>query len=93
MSYYYRNKYSFSYHALNRIRERLALEELNDFELKFYCTNLIENSSNVTTTTKHQYVKINNQNLYFIIDNQTNLIKTISPLSAHKLLLAIENDN
>lgn len=93
MSYYYKNKYSFSYHALNRIRERLSLSDLNDLGLQAYCEKLINQASDVIITSTHKYVKINNIDLYFIIEKNQNLVKTICPLSASKLLQVIEDDD
>lgn len=93
MSFYYKSKYRFSYHALNRIRERLSLNHLNDLGLQSYCEKLINEASDVIITSKHKYVRINNIDLYFIIENNQNLVKTISPLSASKLLQVIEDDD
>ena len=89
MSYYYRNPYQFSYHGVARIRNRLSLQKLNDFELRDYCLKLINEAYHIEETKSFKYIKINKTNLYFVIKKDVNIILTVSPMSATKLLAVI----
>lgn len=92
MSYYFRNPYQFSYHSIARIRTRLKLQNLNDMQLREYCLKLINDSHNIEETTNFKYIRVSKTNLYFVIKKDVNLILTISPMSAAKLLAVIEEN-
>lgn len=92
MSYYNFSPYSFSYHALDRIKDRLNLKNLNEWQIKDYCLKLIKESFDVVETKSFLYIKINKSNLYFVIKKEEKLILTISPMSASKLLDVIEKN-
>lgn len=92
MSYYFRNPYQFSYHGIGRIRTRLKLQNLNDFQLREYCLTLINEAYDIEETKSFKYVRVNKTHLYFVIRKDVNLILTISPMSSTKLLTIIEEN-
>lgn len=92
MSYYYNKKYRFSHHGLVRIKSRLKLDNLTDTEVINYCLNLIDLSHDVFDTKNLKYVKVNGKELYFVINKDSNLILTLSPIKPDKLLAILEND-
>lgn len=95
MSFYLKSKYKFSDHVKLRIKQRLKLNHLNDLELKMYCVRLIETASTKIAIGNDWYVKIDENDLYFIISKQDNIVKTITPISPERLLglLTSEDDN
>lgn len=92
MSYYYNRKYRFSDHALMRIKSRLQLSHLSEIDLIDYCVNLINASHEIIETKTLKYVKINQKNLYFVINKSESLVLTLSPIKPEKLLAIIEDD-
>lgn len=92
MSYYYSREYQFSYHGLIRIKNRLQLNHLTELEIINYCLKLIESSNDILETKKIKYIKINEKDLYFVVDKSSNLILTLSPIKPEKLLAILEND-
>lgn len=92
MSYYLKNKYNFSDHGLLRIKNRLKIKEINDLELRNYCSKLIESSYEIYETKTYKYVKINETDLYFIINKIDNLIITLTPIKPGKLLANLEKN-
>lgn len=92
MSYYFKNKYQFTNHGLLRIKDRLNLKTKTDLEIINYCSKLIDLSHEIYETNTMKYVKINNKNLYFVINKNGNLILTLSPIKPEKLLANLENN-
>ncbi|MBE4704377.1 hypothetical protein [Spiroplasma platyhelix] len=86
MSYYYKNEYKFSDHALNRAKTRLNLKDLSDSEVINHCLKLIELSHEMHETKTCKYINVNKTNLYFVVDINENLIITLSPFKPDRLL-------
>ncbi|AGR41213.1 hypothetical protein [Spiroplasma taiwanense] len=92
MSYYYKHKYGFSTHSIQRIRQRLSLPDEEEFKLKDKIIKLIEKSTYSFDTSKFTYIKTPKKDVYFVIDIITNTIITATPISASKQLWLIENE-
>lgn len=92
MSYYFRSPYQFSYHSIDRIRTRLKLQNLNDVQLREHCLRLISESYDIEETKSFKYIRVNKTHLYFVIRKDVNLILTISPMGATKLLTVIKEN-
>ncbi|MDQ7983116.1 MAG: hypothetical protein REH79_02715 [Spiroplasma sp.] len=92
MSYYFKKKYKFSDHGFVRIKNRLKLKDKSDLEIINYCLSLIELSHEVYETKTLKYVKVNQTDLYFIINKFDNLIITLSPIKPGKLLANLDQE-
>ncbi|WP_253301434.1 hypothetical protein [Spiroplasma endosymbiont of Phyllotreta cruciferae] len=89
MGYYYQHKLGFSFHCLQRIRERIPLfKEENDWVIKEKIIKMIENSSEWIETRHNLYIKLDDLegNLYVVVEKQHRLIVTVTPMSPNKLL-------
>ncbi|MFW4370969.1 MAG: hypothetical protein EHV01_003385 [Spiroplasma sp. hy2] len=89
MGYYYQHRLGFSFHCLQRIRERIpAFKNENDWIIKEKIIKMIDNSSDRIETTKNLYIKLDDLkgNLYVVVAKQIRLIVTVTPMSPGKLL-------
>lgn len=89
MGYYYQHRLWFSFHCLQRIRERIpAFTNENDWIIKEKIIKMIDNSSDRIETTKNLYIKLDNLkgNLYVVVAKHTRLIVTVTPMRPEKLL-------
>lgn len=86
MSYYYTYDYKFSTHALQRIKQRLNIQHMDDFEAKAHVIKLIQNHGNEYEDQTHAYFQVAGKNLYFVIHKSDNVIVTLTPMSSEKLL-------
>ncbi|MBH8622446.1 MULTISPECIES: hypothetical protein [Spiroplasma] len=89
MSYYYQHKLGFSFHGLQRIRERIPLfKNENDWIIKDKIIKMIDNSSDRIETRSNLYIKLDDLegNLYVVVEKQQRLIVTVTQISPKKLL-------
>lgn len=89
MGYYYQHKLGFSFHGLQRIRERIPLfKNENDWIIKDKIIKMIDNSSDRIETRSNLYIKLDDLegNLYVVVEKQQRLIVTVTPMSPKKLL-------
>ncbi|WP_026389791.1 hypothetical protein [[Acholeplasma] multilocale] len=86
MSYYYKHNYNFSYHGLQRCRERLNLKDAADYEVKAAVMEHIRKSTKSFEIGREIYISASNTDIYFIIDKTSNLIITATKVSAEKQL-------
>ncbi|MDP4040762.1 hypothetical protein [Mycoplasma mycoides] len=86
MSYYYRHNFSFSYHGLQRAKERLKLKDKKDYEVKEICLEHIRNSTKSFMSGNEIYISASNTNIFFVVNKQNNLIITVTEISAEKQL-------
>lgn len=93
MSYYFKNKYNFSNHAVYRAKTRLKLNDFNDLEIVNFCSKLIDSSYEVYETATYKYIKVNKTNLYFVFDKIGNLVITLSPFKPDRLLALLEKND
>lgn len=84
MSYYYKHNYQFSAHGIQRCRERLNLKGKDDFEVRDTVIKLIKKSNHSFETSRDLYLSAGNSNIYFVINKESNLIITATPVSAEK---------
>ncbi|UWD35279.1 hypothetical protein NX779_01420 [Mycoplasma cottewii] len=84
MSYYYRHNFSFSYHGLQRAKERLKLKDKKDYEVKEICLDHIRNSTKSFHDSRYNYISASNTNIYFVVEKNSNLIVTVTEISAEK---------
>ncbi|WP_342274974.1 hypothetical protein [Spiroplasma endosymbiont of Cantharis lateralis] len=92
MSYYYKHKYGFSTHSIQRIRERLRLKDEEEFKLKEKILKMIAKSTYSFETNKFIYIKTLKNEVYFVIDKIQMTIITATPISPTKQLWLIENE-
>ncbi|WP_425380183.1 hypothetical protein [Spiroplasma endosymbiont of Stenodema calcarata] len=89
MGYYYQHKLGFSFHCLQRIRQRSPLfEKENDWIIKEKIIKMIDNSSDRIETNRNLYIKLDDLpgNLYVVVEKEQRLIVTVTPISSGKLL-------
>lgn len=92
MSYYNTvSKYNFSNHALERAKTRLKLKYLTESQIIIHCSKLIELSYEIYEEVTFKYIKVNNTNLYFVVDKNENLVITLAPFKPERLLGLLEN--
>jgi hypothetical protein len=84
MSYYQRSYYSFTDHGLQRCKERLKLQDLDDYQVHNEVFRLIKESTHKFETRQHIYIAAGNTRNYFVIDKFNNVIITCTPISAEK---------
>ncbi|AVP49128.1 hypothetical protein [Williamsoniiplasma luminosum] len=86
MSYYYKHNYSFSYHGMQRVKERLNMKDVEDFKVKDEVMRLIKLSNSQFETRYDLYISAGNSQLYFVINKESNLIVTCTKVSVEKQL-------
>ncbi|ATZ17325.1 hypothetical protein ELUMI_v1c06030 [Williamsoniiplasma luminosum] len=86
MSYYYKHNYSFSYHGMQRVKERLNMKGVEDFKVKDEVMRLIKLSNSQFETRYDLYISAGNSQLYFVINKESNLIVTCTKVSVEKQL-------
>ncbi|AHF61407.1 hypothetical protein P344_06155 [Spiroplasma mirum ATCC 29335] len=89
MGYYYQHNFNFSYHSLQRIKERIAaFKTVDEWIIKEKIIKMIDNSTDRIETTRNFYIKLDNfkNNLYVVINKHNNLIVTVTLMSPQKLL-------
>ncbi|AHF58197.1 hypothetical protein [Spiroplasma eriocheiris] len=89
MGYYYQHNFNFSYHGLQRIKERIAdFKAMDEWIIKEKIIKMIDNSTDRIETTRNFYIKLDDfkNNLYVVINKYNNLIVTVTPMSPQKLL-------
>ncbi|WP_339020218.1 hypothetical protein [Spiroplasma endosymbiont of Atherix ibis] len=92
MSYYYKHEYNFSTHSIQRIRQRLNLENEEEFKLKEKILKLIGKSTYSFETSRNIYISTPKKDIYFVIDRVNKLIITATPISPEKQMWLLEND-
>ena len=91
MSYYQKDNHVFSYHGLQRCKERLGLKDIDDFQVHQEVMKLIRNSSHFFETKNEIYIAAGNtKQLYFVINKTNNLIITCTKISVEKQLTLID---
>ncbi|AEM68812.1 hypothetical protein [Mycoplasma putrefaciens] len=86
MSYYYKHNFSFTYHGLQRAKERLKLQDKQDYEVKELCLKHIQSSTKSFESGSVLYISASNTNIFFVIDKKANLIITVTEISPAKQL-------
>lgn len=87
MSYYFKPSYNFTAHGLQRCKERLNLKDKMDYEVKEKVFELIRNSNHSFETYSDIYIRAGSKGqLYFVINKNSNVIITCSPISPAKQL-------
>ncbi|PPE05147.1 hypothetical protein [Williamsoniiplasma lucivorax] len=84
MSYYYKHDYNFSYHGMQRVKQRLNMKDVEDFKVKDEVIKLIKFSTNQFETEKELYISAGNTQLFFVINKQSNLIVTCTKVSVER---------
>lgn len=97
MGYYYQHNFIFAYHGIQRLKERLNLKKLQDYQIKEQVIKMIEDTYDIVVTSKHHYIgienlKINGGKIYVVVDRRSNTIITATPISDSKMLSIIDND-
>jgi hypothetical protein len=92
MSYYYTHEFKFSTHGLQRIKQRLKIQHLDDFAAKNYVIKLLDNVGNQFEDRDNLYYQVAGQNLYFVIKKSDKVIVTLTPMTPEKLLSIYEHD-
>lgn len=97
MGYYYQYNFIFTYHGIQRLRERLNLKKLQDYQIKEQVIKMIEDAYDIVVTSKHHYIGIENitissGKIYVVVDKKSNTIITATPISGNKMLSIIDND-
>lgn len=92
MSYYYKHGYNFTFHSMYRIKERLNMKKLEDWEAKEACIKLIDESKSNFQTNKHIYIQAGSKELFFVINKLSKVVLTVTPISVTKQLWLIENE-
>lgn len=93
MSYYYKHDYNFSYHGLQRCKERLRLKDVEDFKVKEIVMTLIKQSTHSFETNNEIYIKAGKSHNYFIINKTSNLIITCTQVSIEKQFSLMNNED
>ncbi|ASZ09036.1 hypothetical protein CK556_01525 [Mesoplasma chauliocola] len=86
MSYYYKPSMGYSVHALQRARERLNLKDKADWEVKESIKNHIHNSTKTFRINGMLYLSASNTNIFFVINESSNTLVTVTLVSAEKQL-------
>ena len=89
MGYYYQHHLNFSFHCLQRIRQRIPIfKNENDWIIKEKIIKMIDNSSDRIETTQNLYIKLDDlkRDLYVVVEKKSRLIVTVTPMSPGKLL-------
>ncbi|WHQ36989.1 hypothetical protein [Spiroplasma sp. SV19] len=92
MGYYYQHKLGFSFHCLQRIRERIPFFKKEDeWVIKEKIIKMIDNSSDRIETSNNLYIKLDDLkgNLYVVVEKHRRLVVTVTPMSPKKLLEVI----
>jgi len=84
MSYYQRSHYTFTAHGLQRCKERLKLQGLDDYQVHSEVLKLIKASTHNFEAGQYLYIAAGNTRNYFVIDKLNNVIITCTPVSAEK---------
>ncbi|ATZ18763.1 hypothetical protein ESOMN_v1c03810 [Williamsoniiplasma somnilux] len=93
MGYYFKHDYNFSYHGIQRCKERLNLKDKTDFEVKDEVMKLIKKSTKSFETEYEIYLSAGNTDLYFVINKSSKLIITATNISVEKQLRMISKGN
>ncbi|ATZ21497.1 hypothetical protein [Mesoplasma tabanidae] len=86
MSYYYKPSMGYSVHALQRAKERLKLQNKQDWEVKEAIKNHIFNSTKTFKINGMLYLSASNTNIFFVINESSNTLVTVTLVSAEKQL-------
>ncbi len=90
MSYYSKEPYIFSNHALQRIKERIELPSNQRLSVKKYISSLIMKSTYQFIYQNYLYVSISDHNknydMYAVIDESSKVVVTVSRMSRGKIL-------
>ncbi len=90
MSYYYSHQFQFSTHGLQRIKERLNIKHMDDFQAKDHCIKLLENHGDYFEDRNFRYYQVLQKNLYFVVQKDGDVIVTLTPISPSKMLKLLE---
>ncbi|WP_374696377.1 hypothetical protein [Spiroplasma endosymbiont of Polydrusus formosus] len=89
MGYYYQHNLNFSFHCLQRIRQRIPIfKNENDWIIKEKIIKMIDNSSDRIETIRNLYIKLDDfkRDLYVVVEKKSHLIITVMPMSPSNLL-------
>ncbi|WP_338969268.1 hypothetical protein [Spiroplasma endosymbiont of Labia minor] len=94
MSYYFQHNLQFTTHGMQRIKQRLNMNDLDDFEVKEKCVNYVEKSPYFFETKTDLYFELPiKKRMFFIVKKKDMTIITCTPISVEREYILTSGDN